>query len=419
MSTRELSTRAEARAARPLAFAAGVVPAAPNAPVRARIARALFARAVARLAGLTVILPDGRALRRDPGAPTMTILRESFFDRLGVDGKIGFGEAYMAGDWEADDLPGVLAAFAARLTSLVPARLQIVRRLYEPAQPAAEENTPDGSRRNIRRHYDLSNDFFAAFLDETMTYSAAVFGDDPEEPLAVAQRRKYERMAALCAVGPDDHLLEIGTGWGGMAIHAAVTRGCRVTTVTISRAQHELASRRIREAGLADLVDVRLCDYRELTGRFDAIVSIEMFEAVGEAYWPTFFGACDRLLAPGGRVALQTITMPHARYRASRRSYTWVHKYIFPGGLIPSREAIDDAAGRGSTLRVVAAAEIGHHYEATLRRWRERFLDRADDVRALGFSAVFERMWEFYLAYCEAGFRTGAIGNAQLALERP
>jgi cyclopropane-fatty-acyl-phospholipid synthase len=222
----------------------------------------------------------------------------------------------------------------------------------------------------------------------------------------------------MAGVGPGDHVLEIGTGWGGFAVHAAATHGCRVTTATISRAQASLARERVAEAGLAGRVEVVLRDYRAVEGRYSKIVSIEMLEAVGEEYWPAFFGACDRLLAPGGSIALQTITMPHRRYLASRQAYGWIHKYIFPGGLIPSREAIDRVLRDASSLRVTAAAEIGRHYATTLRHWRERFLAERERVHELGFDSTFVRMWEFYLAYCEAGFATGALGDTQLRLAR-
>ncbi|HYW29742.1 MAG TPA: cyclopropane-fatty-acyl-phospholipid synthase family protein [Gaiellales bacterium] len=388
-----------------------------RAPVRSRIARALFERAVSRLEQLEVIGPDGDLLRCNPGAPRMEITSERFFDRLGRDGKIGFGEAYMAGDWRTADLPGVLLAFATGLTSLIPAPFQRLRALYEPSHPVHEANTQAGARRNIQRHYDLSNELFGLFLDETMTYSCAIF--EPGDSLADAQRRKYRAMADLARLEPGHHVLEIGTGWGGMAIHAASEIGCRVTTITISEQQHDFARRRVARAGLADRVEVLLRDYREMEGRFDRIVSIEMFEALGEEYWPVFFAACDRLLAPGGRMALQTITMPHDRHRASRRSYTWMHKYIFPGGLIPSEQALDAALRKASSLRAVERRQIGQHYGPTLHAWRDRFLARWGDVRALGFDDGFRRMWEFYLAYCEAGFRAGALGDVQLALERP
>jgi len=396
---------------------AEVLPAPPRSHVRARIARGLFARAAARLHGIEVVLPDGDLLRPQPGAPRMQILSEAFFHRLGATGKIGFGESYMAGEWRADDLPGVLTAFAHELTSLVPRPLQLLRRVVDPLQPRSQRNTPEGARANIARHYDLSNELFGLFLDETMTYSCAIF--EPGDTLADAQRRKYQAICDRIQLRESDHLLEIGTGWGGMAMHAVATTGCRVTTITLSEQQQQLARRRLREAGMEDHVKVLVRDYRQLDGRFDKLASIEMLEAVGERYWAEYFAACDRMLAPGGRMALQTITMPHGRYRASRRSYTWIHKYIFPGGLIPSERAIDAALAGGSALRATASAQIGDHYAPTLRAWRERFLERFDEIRALGFDDTFRRTWEFYLAYCEAGFRHGAIGDVQLVLERP
>jgi cyclopropane-fatty-acyl-phospholipid synthase len=304
-----------------------------------------------------------------------------------------------------------------RVDRLLPAPLRRLRRLYEPAIPAEERNTLEGAARNVSRHYDLSNDLFALFLDRTMTYSAAVF--EPGDTLEAAQVRKYEALCRMVDLGRSDTLLEIGTGWGGFAIHAASTRGCRVTTATLSRAQAELTRQRVAAAGLSDRVEVLLRDYRRLEGRHSKIVSIEMLEAVGEEYWPAFFATCDRLLAPGGAIGVQTITMPHRRYLASRNAYGWIHKYIFPGGLIPSREAIDRALREASSLGVTHATEIGHHYATTLRHWRERFLAERERVQALGFDHAFVRMWEFYLAYCEAGFATGAIGNAQLRLARP
>ena len=393
------------------------MPRAPRVAARALVARALFLRTV-RALPLRVVLPDGASAGGgEVGAPVMTIERNAFFHRLATGGKIGFGEAYMAGDWRADDLAGVLAAFAARVERLLPGPLQRLRRVYEPRLPAVERNTVAGAARNIARHYDLSNDLFALFLDPSMTYSAAVF--EPGDTLEAAQIRKYETLCRMVALAPSDHVLEIGTGWGGFAVHAASTYGCRVTTATISRAQAALARERVAAAGLSGRVEVVLRDYRALEGRYSKIVSIEMLEAVGEEYWPTFFAACDRLLRPGGSIALQTITMPHRRYLASRHAYGWIHKYIFPGGLIPSRQAIDRALRETSSLRVTDAADIGRHYATTLRHWRERFLAQRDRVHALGFDGTFVRMWEFYLAYCEAGFATGALGDAQLRLARP
>jgi cyclopropane-fatty-acyl-phospholipid synthase len=392
------------------------VPPAPTAPARAGVARLLFHRTVSRLDGVEVVGPDGAPIRSEPGAPRMTITSDAFFRRLGRDGKIGFGEAYMAGDWYADDLAGVLGAFAARLTRLLHPHLQKLRRIYEPVLPHHERNTINGAARNISRHYDLSNDLFELFLDETMAYSCAIF--EPGDDLEAAQRRKFDAVCDLARIGPDCNVFEIGSGWGGFAIHAARTRGCRVTTATISREQLDLARKRVAEAGLADRVSVILQDYRAIQGSYDRIASIEMFEAVGEEYWPGFFATCDRLLAPGGTAALQTITMPHHRYLSTRHAYTWIHKYIFPGGMIPSREAIDGTLRRSSSLRVTAETDIGAHYVETLRQWRERFLAGVDDVRMMGFNDTFVRTWEFYLAYCQAGFATRAIGDVQLRLER-
>ncbi|HEU0193556.1 MAG TPA: cyclopropane-fatty-acyl-phospholipid synthase family protein [Gaiellales bacterium] len=387
-----------------------------RAPLRASIAEILFRRAV-RGAGLTVIGQQGTAIVRGPaGAPTMTIVRPDFFHRLGRDGKIGFGEAYIAGDWQADDLAAVLTALAARLDRLVPPALARFRRLYEPQLGRRDRNTPAGAARNIARHYDLSNDLFAIFLDDTMAYSCALFA--PGDSLESAQRRKYERICRLAELTADDHVLEIGTGWGGLAEHMASTRGCRVTTSTLSAAQADWAAERIRRAGLDDRVEVVLADYRDLGGSHTKIVSVEMFEAVGEEYWPAFFAACDRRLAPGGRMVLQTITMPHARYLATRTAYGWIHKYIFPGGLIPSVEAIARACGQASQLRIQRRIAIGSHYARTLELWRQRFLAGADRVRELGFDERFLRMWEFYLAYCQAGFATGALDDEQMVLTR-
>jgi cyclopropane-fatty-acyl-phospholipid synthase len=384
--------------------------------VRASVARGLFERAVGRLP-LRVETGTGKVIAAGPpGAPRMVIERDEFWRRLGRDGKIGFGEAYMAGDWTTpDDLGDVLLVFAESLEALVPGPLQRLRRFYEPALASRGRNTVDRAVENIVHHYDLSNELFALFLDETMTYSCAIF--EPGDSLADAQRRKYERLCDRLDLDHDDHLLEIGTGWGSMAIHAASTRGCRVTTATISPSQRELALTRIAQAGVEDRVTVIERDYRQIEGTFSKLVSVEMFEAVGEEYWPTFFKSCDRLLEPGGRMAMQTITMPHSRYLATRRQFGWIHKYIFPGGLIPSLEAIEVATAP-SALRVRGGEEIGPHYARTLAEWRARFMAHADGVAALGFTHEFRRMWEFYLAYCEAGFQSGALGDSQLVLSR-
>ena len=391
---------------------------APHSLVRARIAESLFRRAV-RTLPVRVVFPGGERIGRGgPDAPVMRIVRpDAFFHRLGCNSKIGFGESYMVGDWTSTHLADLLTPFAERLSTLISPVLQrIGRRFAEARQPKEEHNTVEGSRENIHRHYDLSNDLFATFLDETMSYSSAWFGS-PEETLADAQRRKIDGILDMAGVRTGMHVLEIGTGWGGLATRAA-ERGARVTTLTISAEQARLAEDRIAKAGMADRVQVLLRDYREAQGSYDAVVSVEMIEAVGERYWPTYFAALDRLLKPGGRVGLQSITMPHDRMLASRGDYSWIHKYVFPGGLIPSVESIQHHLASDTTMRVAEQRSLGPDYARTLAHWRENFLSRWETVAALGFDSTFRRMWEFYLAYCEAGFRVGYLDVFQFSIAR-
>ena len=401
--------------------------AAPAGPtVRATIARALFTAGVAKLP-LRVQFPDGRLIGAGaPGDPVMVLNRpREFFRRFGASGLIGFGESYMAGDWDSADLTALLTVFAANVGDLVPPWQQRLRQLAVRRHPSDDTQTREGARRNIGRHYDLSNDLFALFLDETMTYSSAVFGTAADGTpiasgplLAEAQRRKIDLLLDRCGVGAGTRVLEIGTGWGELAIRAA-RRGASVVTVTISREQQALAVRRVTEAGLTGQVSVQLRDYRDIEGEFDAICSVEMLEAVGERFWDAYFTALDQHLAPGGRVGLQTITMSHDRMLATRRTYTWIQKYIFPGGLLPSVTAIEDSLAGSTRLRITDRDDFGAHYAETLKIWRERFCARAEEVGQLGFDEVFRRMWTFYLAYSEAGFRATYIGVSQLTLARP
>jgi cyclopropane-fatty-acyl-phospholipid synthase len=407
----------------------------PEAGVRARLARRVFAGAAARLP-IQVVGPSGRRLGGGggPGAPVMMLRRpREFFARLGAHGLIGFGEAYQTAAWEADDLAAVLSAFARRLTDLVPRPLQRLRSFYVAHLPVGEDGSQANAQRNIERHYDLSNDLFETFLDATMTYSSAMYGpaaaatgyrpDPAADALYEAQLRKIDSVLDAAAVREGSEVLEIGSGWGALAIRAARDRGARVTTLTLSREQKELAERRIAEAGLTDRIEVRLADYREVgppPGRsgYDAVVSVEMIEAVGERYWPVYFKTIDRLLAPGGRAAVQAITMAHQRMQATRYTYTWMHKYIFPGGLIPSVKAIENVIRTNTALRLVRRVDFGEDYALTLRTWRERFEAHWPKVAALGFDEVFHRTWRFYLAYCEAGFESGYIGVSQLTFAR-
>ncbi|GAB3818737.1 SAM-dependent methyltransferase [Kribbella italica] len=382
----------------------------PRSSVRAAAARQVLRGAVRDLA-VQVVLPDGRRLGR--GGPVMEIVSDRFFHRIGADLKIGFGEAYMAGDWRAapgTDLAELLTVFARRLSTLVPPTLQRFRKVIEQRMPTSELNDRTGARSNIARHYDLSNDLFATFLDPTMSYSSALFDDTDD--LEQAQVRKIDNVLDLAGVREGSRVLEIGTGWGQLAIQAA-GRGATVTSITLSTEQRDLARKRIAEAGVDATVE--LCDYRDAAGRYDAVVSVEMIEAVGERYWAEYFATVDRLLVPGGRFGLQAITMPDDRLRATRHAQGWIHKYIFPGGLIPSLEAIDRSAGR---LAVIDQHKFGADYARTLRLWRDRFTEQAAEVDALGFDETFRRMWEFYLAYSEAGFRSGYLDVVQLALTR-
>jgi cyclopropane-fatty-acyl-phospholipid synthase len=422
----------------------------PRSGIRAVIARQLFRQAVRRLP-VRVLLPGedtvGRPGRRGvrargqeqiwgsggPDDPTMHLLRpDDFFARLGAGGLIGFGESYLARDWVAgpaatapgqpDPLVALLTVFAGELPRLIPPTLQRLRGLAVRPRPTSEENTPGGSRSNISRHYDLSNDLFATFLDPTLTYSAAIFepldGVTADwDDLPSAQARKIDRLLDGCGVRPGTRLLEIGTGWGELALRAAA-RGALVHSVTLSEEQLALAQVRVAQAGFADQVTIELCDYRAVTGEYDAVISVEMIEAVGEAYWPAYFETIDRVLAPGGSVGLQAITMPHDRMVASRRTYTWIHKYVFPGGLLPSVQALRTALG-GTSMRVVDDLAFGLDYAQTLRLWRERFVEHEDDVRKLGFDPIFRRMWTFYLAYSEAGFRSRYLDVHQFVLRRP
>lgn len=385
----------------------------PPSRLRGALARRLFLHAVRRLP-LTVELPGGRRL--GAGGPVMRLRRpEAFYRRVGAGGLIGFGEAYMAGDWEADDLPAVLTVMAERLATLIPPGLQRLRRLAVRRVPRDELGGQEDTRRNVHRHYDLSNDLFAEFLDETLTYSAALFdGPASWETLAGAQRAKIDRLLDQAGVGPGTRLLEIGTGWGELALRAA-RRGAVVVSITLSREQRELARARVAGAGLSDRVEILLADYREVSGGYDAIVSVEMVEAVGARYWPVYFAALERLLAPGGRIAIQAITMPHERMLATLDTHTWVRKYIFPGGMLPSVTAIEDNLGG---LRIIDRLSLRADYAETLRLWRERYLERADAIGALGFDETFHRMWTLYLAYSEAGFRSRYLDVWQFTLER-
>ncbi len=375
-----------------------------------------------REGALALRLPGGATQSFGPAsAPSAEIRIRSHraFTRLVRHGDIGFGEGFMAGDWESPDLVALLRLFARNLGPLDDRRqaLSWIGRAGNRVRHALRRNTRTGSRRNIAAHYDLSNDFFRLWLDETMMYSCAVF-ESPEDDLRQAQVNKLRRLVRKARIGPEHHVLEIGSGWGGFAIEAARSTGCRVTTLTLSTEQQALARERVAAAGLADRIDVRLVDYRDAEGTYDRIVSIEMLEAVGAEYFGTFFRRCDELLKPDGLVVLQVITIPDQRYEAYRFASDWIQKHIFPGGLLPSLTVLSREMTRDSRLFVEDLENIGIHYARTLREWRERFMAHREEVRALGFDESFLRAWEYYLAYCGAGFAERVLNNLQLVLTR-
>lgn len=385
----------------------------------------LTSRILDRLAVGTVevITPDG--VTRVHGQADsrlrarITVHDWAFFHRLVHGSSVGAGESYFLGEWDCDDLVTlvriVIANRPAFRTITPTALLEIAGDL---AWHALRANRIGRSKRNIAEHYDLSNELYATFLDETMTYSCAHFAE-PGMDLAAAQRSKWELLARKVRLEPGLHVLEIGCGWGGFAIHAAREHGCRVTGITLSERQAEWARRAVEEAGVADLVDIRLVDYREIEGTYDRIVSIEMLEAVGHRYLGTYFAALDRLLAPDGLAAVQVITIPEQRERAYRRRPDYIQRYVFPGGYLPSLASMTAAMGRDSQLFVQDVEDLGTHYAETLRQWRERFLAAQERVRELGFDERFVRRWEFYLAYCEGAFLARYLGDLQLVLARP
>ena len=387
---------------------------------------ALLTRLRAGWAGgrLDLALPSGEIVRIGEAGPPEAIARvhdDRMFLRLLLRGEMGGGESYVAGEWSSADLVGVIRVFlrgtAARGAESLLTR---VAQLPELVRHRRAANTEAGSERNIHAHYDLGNELYALFLDaDTMAYSCA-YWPDPRMTLAEAQRAKLDRLCDALVLSPRDHLLDLGCGWGSMAIHAAKTRGCKVTAITVSREQQRFASERVAAAGLSDRVAIQFRDYRDLaashrTERFDKLVSIEMLEAIGEDYLPAFFTACAQLLAPGGRLALQSITMPDDRFDAYRARVDWMQTYVFPGSCIPSLAVIRRAA-QAAGLAVEHADDIGPHYAPTLRAWRMKFLAQLPRVRALGLGEPFIRTWLLYLAFSEAAFTERTLGDHQLVL---
>lgn len=397
-----------------------------------RLARAAFVASLERIEAGGLTLQDSQEARRfgttneseaagDALAAIVSVRNSRFFRRAAFGGSLSAAESYLDGDWSCDDLTSLFRivlrnpqAFkamdrgvAAKLTSAVARLAHWLRR-----------NTQRGSQKNIEAHYDLGNEFFQLFLDETMMYSSGVFVS-PESTLYDASVEKLDRICRRLALKPGDHVLEIGTGWGGFALHAARHFGCRITTTTISQAQYDLARERIRQAGLADRISVLREDYRNLTGRFNKLVAIEMIEAVGHQFFDTFFEKCGRLLTPDGLMLVQGIVMNEQVYPQYLKSVDFIQKYVFPGGCLPSVTALSQAAARTTALRLLHVEDLAWHYAQTLRLWRERFFGAIDEVRALGYSERFIRLWDYYLCYCEAAFEERWTGVVQMLWAGP
>jgi len=371
---------------------------------------------------LTIELPSGARetfTGSAAGTPaTIKIHDLRVVTRMMLSGDVGLAESYMDGDWETPDLTALLAwgiENDAALSSALESSWMVT--LLNRLRHARRANTKRGSRRNIAAHYDLGNAFYRLWLDETMTYSSGIF-TDLSEPHAAAQRRKYLRLAEKLNLKPGERVLEIGCGWGGFAEIAAAEFGCRVLCLTLSREQAVFARERIAHAGLEDKVEVRIQDYRDVKGSFDKIASIEMFEAVGEENWPTYFEVLKRCLPPGGRAALQVITIDDARYESYRRHPDFIQRYIFPGGMLPGPEAFGRAV-KEAGLSIADRFFFGSSYAESLRRWHVAFQENWQEIETLGFDARFERMWRYYLSYCEAGFDSGQIDVGQFVIERP
>lgn len=410
-------------------------------PADLQTAPLLTARDIARLSGLggwmraalgivahisrgalIITVPDGRKFRFEgpsPGETGAIIVRDkNFARRLLLGGGIGFAEAYMDGQWDTPDLRTLLRVIANNNASIgAKAHGSRLLALMEWIQHSImQRNSKRGARRNIEYHYDLGNEFYALWLDHSMTYSSAMF-EHADDSLEEAQHNKYQALARRIALGRDHRLLEIGCGWGGFAEFAASEIGCRVTGITISPKQYEFARKRIFEKGLAERVEIVMQDYRDLSLQYDRIASIEMFEAVGEAYWPRYFSKLRDSMLPGGLAGLQLITIADRHFDSYRRGRDFIQRYIFPGGMLASPSVLRQQFSRAG-LRLMEQASFGPDYADTLRRWHERFLSRWPEIEKLGFDTRFRRMWQYYLAYCESGFSSGNTDVAQMTLAR-
>lgn len=394
---------------------------------RGDLARRFMLRVLSHIKVGSLTIHDGVDTHHfgDPeavGEPHAEIVvhNRAVFGKVLAGGTIAAGEAYIDGDWSSPNATEVTRLFSANMDSM--ASMESSQHWYTKLAlriaHMMNRNTHEGSKRNISAHYDLGNDFFSLFLDPAMMYSSAVF-EQADSSLEKAAVNKLDELCRQLELKPTDHLLEIGTGWGGMAIHAATHYGCKVTTTTISQEQFDYAKARVAELGLEDRITLLCEDYRALTGEYDKLVSIEMIEAVGHDFYASYFQCCSKLLKRDGKMVIQAITIPDSRYEEARRSVDYIKRYIFPGGCLPSLEVIAKHIAKDTDLQMVHLRDITMDYAMTLAAWRERFTARLDEVKSMGFDDRFIRMWEFYLCYCEGGFRERIIGTAQITFAKP
>jgi cyclopropane-fatty-acyl-phospholipid synthase len=373
-----------------------------------------------RLADAGAAQSFGHVSAQAPFDVTIRVRDPRFYSDAVFGGTTGAGQSYMHGAWDCDNLTDLVRLMVVNRelmndvdsgwSRLSAPLLQLAHRL--------NRNTAAGSRRNIAAHYDLGNEFFELFLDETMAYSCGIF-QQADSSLLDASIAKFDAACSKLQLAPGQHLLEIGTGWGGLAIHAARHYGCHVTTTTISREQYELAAEKVQQAGLSDRITLLLRDYRDLKGEYDALLSIEMIEAVGHQYLDTYFRKCSELLKPNGSMLLQSITIRDQFYEQARRSVDFIKRFIFPGSFIPSVQALTDSLARSTDMKLFHMEDIGPHYARTLKLWRQRFMARRSQVCALGYPETFIRMWDYYLCYCEGGFEERSLGDVQMLLTKP
>ncbi len=363
----------------------------------------------------------GQNTGTDEFTVTITVHSPRFYGDLAFNGSIGAGEAWMQGYWDCDNLVNLVRLMVRNreiVDGMEGGPLTLFAQPLRKLSHLINRNTRQGARRNISAHYDLGNEFFSLWLDPSMMYSCAIF-EPADISLAQAQQVRLERVCQRLNLKQGDELVEIGSGWGGLAIHAAREYGCKVTTVTISLEQYELAKQRVEDAGLSDQITILMKDYRDLEGRYDKLVSLEMIEAIGAEQYDTYFAKCSGLLKPGGRMLIQAITIEDDRFEQYSKNVDFIQQYIFPGSCLPSVAAMNDSIKRVSDLVVTRVDDIGLHYATTLRHWRNNFFARIENVRKLGYPETFIRMWEYYLCYCEGGFLERSIGDVLLVAEKP